>query len=83
MHGKRNGGWYATRLLLAIGIATFLLVVVLLLLEPTFMGGTGRRMLDEPLVLAGLVTALAGLVWMIRVFRGPRNEPPPWRYRNR
>jgi hypothetical protein len=83
MHGRRTAGWYVTRLLLAIGIGTFLLVAVLLLLEPTFMGGTGRRMSDEPLVLAGLVAAGAGLVWMIRIFRGPRDEPPPWRYRAR
>ena len=53
------------------------------LLEPTFMGGAGRRMLDEPLVLAGLVVAGVGLGWMIRILRGPRDEPPPWRYRDR
>ncbi len=83
MHGRRTVGWYVTRLELAIGIVAFLFVLVLLLLEPTFMGGTGRRMLDEPLVLAGLVAAGAGLVWMIRIFRGPRDEPPSWRYRDR
>jgi hypothetical protein len=30
----------------------------------------------------GLVAAGAGLVWMIRVFRGPRDEPPSWRARD-
>jgi hypothetical protein len=47
------------------------------------MGGTGRRLLDEPPVLAGLVTAGVGLAWMIRILRGPRDVPPPWRYRDR
>jgi hypothetical protein len=27
----------------------------------------------------GLVT---GVVWMIRITRGSRDEPPPWRYRD-
>lgn len=83
MNGRRTRGWYATRLLLAIGLGAFLLTLALLLLEPSFMGGRGRRMLDEPLVLAGLVAAAVGLAWMIRILRGPRDEPPPWRYRDR
>lgn len=26
---------------------------------------------------------LAGVIWMIRIFRGPSDEPLPWRYRER
>ena len=33
--------------------------------------------------VAGFVLLVAGLVWMIRIFRGPWDEPPPWRYRDR
>jgi hypothetical protein len=25
----------------------------------------------------------AGVIWMIRIFRGPSDNPPPWRYRDR
>jgi hypothetical protein len=28
----------------------------------------------------GLVLAVSGLVWMLRIFRGPRDEPRGWRY---
>ena len=35
------------------------------------------------MALAVLVVIVVGLVWMIRIFRGPRDEPPPWRYRDR
>lgn len=40
---------------------------------------------DPPsdIVLAGLLVGLAGLVWMIRIYRGPRDGPPPWRHRDR
>jgi ABC-type transporter Mla subunit MlaD len=78
----RTRAWYATRILLAIGIAAVLLAGAMLLLEPSSMGG-GPRMVENPFVLAGFLIAVLGLVWMIRIFRGPRDEPPPWRYRDR
>jgi hypothetical protein len=34
-----------------------------------------------PLVAAGV--AAVGLAWMVRIFRGPRDEPPAWRHRDR
>jgi hypothetical protein len=82
MHGRRTAGWYLTRLLLAIGIAAFLFAGWLFLFEPVTMGG-GPRLSEQPVPLAGLVGIVVGLVWMIRIFRGPRDEPPPWRYRDR
>jgi hypothetical protein len=36
----------------------------------------------NPLVLAGLVGLATGLIWMIRVFQGPKDRPPTWRYRD-
>jgi len=30
----------------------------------------------------GAVTSVAGLVWMLRILRGSRDEPPAWRYRD-
>jgi hypothetical protein len=37
---------------------------------------------EQPVALPGLVGILVGLVWLVRIFRGPRDEPPPWRYRD-
>jgi hypothetical protein len=34
-----------------------------------------------PYVVAAL-GFVVGLVWMIRIMRGPKDEPPPWRYRD-
>ena len=45
--------------------------------------GDRPRMAENPIVLAGFLSVVLGLVWMIRIFRGPRDEPPPWRYRDR
>ena len=33
--------------------------------------------------LAALVGTLFGGLWIIRISRGLREEPPPWRYRDR
>jgi hypothetical protein len=39
---------------------------------------------DHPVSgLVGPVAALFGLAWMVRVYRGPRDDPPAWRYRDR
>ena len=35
------------------------------------------------LAVLAAATAVIGLIWTIRIFRGPRDEPPRWRYRNR
>ena len=38
-----------------------------------------------PPSLAGLASLVAfvGLGWMVRIWRGPRDKPPRWRYRDR
>ena len=81
MNGRRTVGWYVTRLELALGIVAFLLFGGLLLFEPVSLSGS--RLSEQPVALAGLVAMGVGLAWMIRIFRGPRDEPPPWRYRDR
>ncbi len=30
-----------------------------------------------------VVVSVVGLLWMIGIFRGPRDDPPPWRRRDR
>jgi len=39
--------------------------------------------MPSPLVLGAVSVGLAvvGLLRMVRIFRGPRDEPPAWRYR--
>ena len=81
----RTRAWYQTRALLALGISAVLVPVVLFVFQPSFMG-----VLSDPPPLwhdlipwAGFLGMLLGLAWMIRIVRGPRDEPPRWRYRDR
>jgi putative copper export protein len=82
MHTTRTRNWYLTRQLLALGTGAILLVVALILLEPSTMGGS-QRTLESPLVWAGILGMLFGLGWMVRIVRGTREDPPPWRHRDR
>ena len=78
------------RILLGVGVVVALVVVGLALAgwaPPPCLGCGGGDVLGIPVsvvvaaVAAGL--ALVGLVWMIRIFRGDRRDPPAWRYRDR
>jgi hypothetical protein len=79
MNGKRTRGWYLTRIELAIGIGAILLYLA----QPASMGAPPPQWSEAPLTVAGYLGMLVGLAWMIRIFRGPRDEPPRWRYRDR
>jgi len=84
--------YWPTRIMLAVGfIMTAMLLALALALGPVTQG---PGLFEQwPVVLglpadvvgrlAGLVPALVGIVWMLRIFRGPRDEPPGWRYRDR
>lgn len=78
----RTPAYWPTRIMLAVGIAAVVLTAVMLLMEPTSTGGR-TRMVEHPLVLAAFLAMVVGLVWMLRIFRGSRDEPPAWRYRGR
>ena len=71
MDGRRTPAWWLIRFELAAGIGLTVLVGPL---DMTF---------DLAVLVAALAVAVAGLAWMVRVIRGPRDEPPPWRYRDR
>jgi hypothetical protein len=79
---NRTPAYWPTRIMLAIGIAAVLLTGFGLLLEPESMGG-GPRMVQNPFVLVAFLTMVGGLAWMIRIARGPRDEPPAMRYRDK
>ena len=84
----RTAAWYRTRAMLALGIGAVLVPVVLLFFGPEALyASVGNATLvvplNGPLTWAGFLGILLGLAWMIRIFRGPRDEPPRWRYRDR
>jgi hypothetical protein len=84
---RRTRGWYLIRLELAIGLAAVLVVPLLLLVSPSARYGmfvADRAITWAPslfVLLAGFAGMLVGLVWMVRIARGPRDAPPAWRYR--
>jgi hypothetical protein len=96
MHGKRRDplpGWWPSRILLAIGIVSVVVILLGVLASFGPPPGLGESWpvafgpLSIPsriaIPIAALAGAVVGLIWMIRIFRGPSDEPPPWRYRDR
>lgn len=78
----RGPAYWPARIMLGVGIVATLLTIVLAVVVvvslPTSMFSDPSMV---PLVAAGV--AAVGLVWMVRIFRGPRDDPPAWRYRDR
>jgi hypothetical protein len=73
-----------------VAVAAVALAVVSAFPPETMGGGTrlipiGPLALPESLVVSAVAgaTALVGLAWMLRIFRGERRDPPAWRYRDR
>ncbi len=85
----RTPAYWPTRVLLVASILATVAVVLCarLLIDPPCFGCEHPNVLGLPsnVVNTALAVGLAvfGLVWMIRICRGPRDEPPPWRYRDR
>lgn len=88
----RTRAYWPTRILLAVGFVATAIAVLAApgLLEPCFgctnepvLGIVPARVATVVLVVSGIVVAVFGLVWMVRIFRGPRDEPSDWRYRDR
>ena len=58
---------------------------------PPYFGGEHSILTIGPLTVANSAVvslvageiAIVGLVWQIRIFRGERDQPPAWRYRDR
>ncbi len=91
MNAKRTRGWWLTRIELAVAIVAIAIILIAgarlfsYATEPCF-GCTPVSAVGVPLVLLALITvplALVGLAWMVSIFRGTRDEPLPWRYRDR
>lgn len=79
----RTPAYWPTRILLGVGIVATAATVGLTLV----VAAARRSMFGPPsadlVLFAAPVLAVIGLAWMLRIFRGPRDEPPPWRYRDR
>ena len=72
-------GFIAAAIEVALAFTLILAAPPMFAPEPTVLGLPYRFVQG----LAGVAAAIVGLVWMIRIFRGPRDEPPRWRYRDR
>jgi hypothetical protein len=89
---EKAPGYWPTRIMLAVAVTV---VGIELLLAPAFLWpGYMEPMFDPRVALFGIPPgvamyaasvgmSLAGLARMFRVYRGPRDEPSPWRFRDR
>ena len=83
---NRTRAYWPTRILLLVGIVATMLAVwfaVLITTQYVPMGPNPEMLLPSQLMaVAAAAVAVIGLVWMVRIFRGPRDQPPRWRYRD-
>ena len=88
---NRTPAYWPARILLAVGIASTVAIVIGVVFMPTFrdpcLGCDDRTAFGLPMAVYAAAVAVAvpliGLGLMIRLFRGPRDEPPAWRHRDR
>ena len=90
MRPRTSPAYWPMRILLAIGLASVAVIVLWgVVTSIPVIGGASVDVGPVPIDIGIFYRVIAvavpvmGLVWMIRTFRGPRDEPPPWRYRDR
>jgi hypothetical protein len=85
---NQTRAYWPTRIMLACAFLAPIVVACLWLLTPTPVGpplidpSMEQPWVGIAVVAIGVALWLIGTVWMVRIFRGPRDEPPPWRYRD-
>ena len=85
----RARGWLVARLELVLAVVVVLVATIILVTNDPFALVTfdgkwqeAYRVWAAAFPLVGEALAIVGLVWMIRIWRGPtRDAPPEWRYR--
>jgi hypothetical protein len=87
---KRTFAYWPARIIFWVGIVTVGIMVVLVaagaLFSPCLSCARQATFgVPDGVLLTALAVAFAavGLVWMVRIFRGPRDKPPAWRHRDR
>jgi hypothetical protein len=79
----RTRAYWPARIILAIPFVSLAIVALLTVTAPTFMGGPHQG--SGVLAPLGAVAAslwIVGTLWMVRIFRGPREDSGDWRYRS-
>ena len=83
----RTRAFWSTRIVLAVGVVATAIAVLgaPALMAPCF-GCDNPAVLGLPsnvlLGVSAIALSVFGLVWMVSVVRGPRDDPPAWRYRD-
>jgi hypothetical protein len=80
MEPEKLPAYWPTRIILAIGIAVIAVDIAVILGAPSAMGG---QTMSSGQAAMGLGLGIVGLAWMVRIFRGPRDQAAPWRHRGR
>ena len=88
MQTRRTRAYWPTRIMLAFAIVGPPAVLFwLIAMQPGMMGPmyAGSPWLGPggAILAFGVCLWIIGVIWMIRIFRGPSDTPPPWRYRGR
>ena len=90
MDDNRTRGWLLARLELAIAVVVVLVATIIVVTsQPLTLHGFGGGRWEQAYVVwaavlpyVGEALAIIGLVWMVRIGRGPlRDRVPDWRYR--
>ena len=93
MRATPTPAWFLVRLELLVGVGLTVFVGLVASSNPFVIVGRGNPTTLGPIAtlasiiivfvpIIGLVIAVVGLTWMVRIFRGPIDEPPHWRYRD-
>jgi hypothetical protein len=78
---NQTRAYWPTRIMLACAFLAPIVAACVWLAAPSSMQGPPSYP-SADLVAFAAALWLIGTVWMVRIFRGPRDEPPPWRYRD-
>lgn len=85
---RRHPEYWIARFMLAFAIVALPAALYwLVAMQPDTMGGhtasPGLGSVGVAILAVGAGLWFAGVIWMIRIIRGPSDVPPPWRYRVR
>ena len=86
MQTRRTRAYWPTWIMLAFAIVVPAALFWLVVMHSGTMGGPPRGLgfgAGDAILAVAVCLWLTGVIWMIRIFRGPSDKPGPWRYRGR